>query len=249
MAPADIQSQLKEVIVNLKAALTERDNRISDLEKEIKAKEYYVPPTPRGLGTPQTTLDIMEDMAQSLREKIARIKELEEENAEYRRKEAYNEPSSDESDDIQSDDTAIVLAEELTMANNALTHAQDEITNLGHEVERLQGLLAQREEEITALIEENEEIVNEGPYERSERLNVLSKIIAGIAPEPTIDIINDHTCIICLDKTDGPFIRTNKCHFDHGVCFNCFATLMNGSSKAQCPICMTRWEEGNLLIE
>ncbi|ESU40272.1 Hypothetical protein GSB_154677 [Giardia duodenalis] len=145
-------------------------------------------------------------------------------------------------DDIASDDTATALAEELTLANNALTHARGE-------VERLQGLLTQREEEMMALIDENEEIINEGPYERAERLNVLSKIVTEITPEPTIDILNDHTCLICLNNTDGPFIRTNKCNIDHGVCFSCFATLMNSPGKAQCPICMTKWEEGNLLIE
>lgn len=249
MAPPTIQEVLEERIVNLNVALLERDQRILDLERELKAKEHYVPPTPRGLGTPQTTIDIMEGMAQSLREKIERIKVLEEENAEYRRKTAYVEPSSDETDDLQSDDTATVLAEELSMANNALMHAQDEVTTLGNEVERLQGLLGQREEEIAALIEENEEIINEGPYERAERLNTLSKTALEIVPQPSIDILNDHTCIICLDNNDGPFIRTNKCKFDHGVCFHCFATLMNNPSKAQCPICTTRWEEGNLLIE
>ena len=248
MAPADIQTQLQERIVNLNVALMERDQRILALERELKAKEHYIPPPPRGTTTSQAALEIMEGMAQSLRNKVLeeRIKTLEAENEEYKDKAAYVAPSDDESDDIHSEDTATVLATELSMANNALMNAQDEITALGNEVERL---VAQRDEEITALIEENEEIINSGPYERVERLNVLSKTAAEIIPEPTIDIINDHTCIICLDKANGPFIRTNKCNFDHGVCFKCFVHLTNGPSKAQCPICMTKWEEGNLLIE
>ncbi|EET00713.1 Serine/threonine protein kinase [Giardia duodenalis] len=228
----------------------ERDQMIQDLKRNLKAKEHYVPPPPSQL--PPTVVELIDGMSESLRCKIEtikgleeRIKALEEENAEYKRKQAYVEPSDDESDDIASEDTAT----ELTEANHALMQAQDENTALSNEVERLVNILAQREEEIMALEEENEEILNEGPYERAERLNVLSKIVTEITPEPTIDILNDHTCLICLNNTDGPFIRTNKCNIDHGVCFSCFATLMNSPGKAQCPICMTKWEEGNLLIE
>ena len=112
-------------------------------------------------------------------------------------------------DDIASVDTRTALANELTEANHALMYAQDE-------VERLTAVVAQREEEIAAL--------------EAERLKVLAKMAAEIPIEPTIDIINDHTCLICLDNTTGPFIRTDKCNPDHGVCFKCFVRIMNGPS-------------------
>ena len=231
---------LNERIVSLTTALLERDQRILDLEAELRAKEGYIPPPPSGL--PTVVIEGINDMADNIRGKIERTKVLEEENEGYKSKEAYVEPSDDEYDDIPSDDTTTIPAAELSMVNNALMNAQDEI-------ERLEGIVAQREEEIMALEEENEELISTGPYERAERLNVLAKAALEINIEPTIDLLNDHTCLICLDNTTGPFIRTDKCNPDHGVCFKCFVHLMNGPGRAQCPICMTKWEEGNLLIE
>lgn len=218
--PAWVEPLLEYIQTVLQSKI-EQDNEITDLYDKTCVQEARI-----------------KDLTERISTRDARIRELE-------RKLSGEDDERDDlssTDDIASDDTATALAEELTLANNALTHSR-------REVERLEGLLVQREEEMRALIDENEELINEGPYERAERLTVLSKIATEITPEPSIDLINEHTCIICLDRSSGPFIRTKKCNFDHGVCFNCFATLMNSPSKAQCPICMTRWEEGNLLIE
>ena len=180
-----------------------------------------------------------------IRDLTARISTRDAKIAELERKlnggdDEQDDLSSD--DDIASVDTRTALANELTEANHALMHAQDE-------VERLTAVVAQREEEIVALEEENEELVNSGPYERAERLKVLAKVAAEMPIETPIDILNEHNCFICLNNTDGPFIRTIQCNVDHGVCFKCFAHLMNSSAKARCPICTIEWEEGNLLIE
>lgn len=212
---------LMEYIQTLVQRNYEKDNELADLYDKTSVQEARI----KELTTRISTRD-------------AKIQELE-------RKLCGEDDERDDissTDDFASDDTATALANELTEANHALMHAQDE-------VERLTAVVAQREEEIAALEEENEELINSGSYERAERLKVLAKIAAEVPIEPAIDLINDHTCIICLSNSNGPFIRTNKCKKDHGVCYKCFTTLMNSPNKAQCPICMTKWEEGNLLVE
>ena len=65
---------LNERIVSLTTALLERDQRILDLEAELRAKEGYIPPPPSGL--PTVVIEGINDMADNIRGKIERTKVL-----------------------------------------------------------------------------------------------------------------------------------------------------------------------------
>ena len=193
----------------------------------------------------------IKDLNKRITKRDEQIKQLQDEikqlQDDYKNKQSF-EASSDEYDDLQSEDTETALATELTIATQANNDMKDEIVTLRQDIAILRQN-AQEEHDYHVYMEELLRNEINKLEDRTKRIHVLAKTALQMNIESPIDALNSRSCLICLDDPHTPFIRTNKCKEDHGICFKCFVQLLKDAENDRCPICMTHWEEGNLLIE
>lgn len=165
-------------------------------------------------------------------------------------KQAFSAPSSDESDDISSEDSVDQLNTELTLLNNELAKAEDEKEALREERNYLDSLVAERDDEIETLEKENQEL-----REANEMLQIKLGLFTEKFKKVTIRVRpprekEDEICPICFNDVTGEILMGSyMCYSTHAVCVDCFNQLREREpDKLLCPTCRFQWFDPDMMI-